>query len=291
MDITLIQIKKGCNEELNSFKQDIINYLATKKYSSKSITLLTTLRLINNELESRQKPKQSVKVINKYRQIIKSKDENFIATNKKKDTLINDLDFIVSCSKKNSSSSLSSDISLACTRCDTISLEEEKVPNFLQDMPNYLGKKRKSTTDDADLIKAFDDSLNSKKTNIFDNFTDEFTLLRCIKNVNSSKSVCFSSKEYDSTNCGTTRNSRLNSYYNHSLDLSTKDNSPYSGKCIALDLNEENSNKINAFDTDSSDCNELIKIGSCRKNSKKSKEMEIFLCSLDIEETDSFFSL
>ena len=151
MDITLLQIKKGCNEELNLFKQDIINYLATKKYSSKSITLLNTLKLINNELETRQKPKQSNKAINKYRQIIKSKDEIF--SNLKNDNIlsINDLNLFVPNNKKNSSGSLNSQISLDCTRCDFSSLEDEKVPSFLQDTPNYLGKKRKSTNDDADL--------------------------------------------------------------------------------------------------------------------------------------------
>ena len=54
MDITLYQITNGTNEELIDFKETLINYISNKKYSTKSITLLKTLKKINQELERRE---------------------------------------------------------------------------------------------------------------------------------------------------------------------------------------------------------------------------------------------
>lgn len=54
MDITKHQIKNGSTQDLLAFRNEIAKYLAIKKYSTKSITLLTTMKKINIELAKRE---------------------------------------------------------------------------------------------------------------------------------------------------------------------------------------------------------------------------------------------
>lgn len=54
MDITKHQIKNGSIRDLMCFRNEIARYLESKKYSTKSITLLTTMKNINNELSKRE---------------------------------------------------------------------------------------------------------------------------------------------------------------------------------------------------------------------------------------------
>lgn len=58
MDITMHQIKNGTIQELMALKNEIAKYLGSKKYSTKSITLLTTMKDINIEISNRQSLKQ-----------------------------------------------------------------------------------------------------------------------------------------------------------------------------------------------------------------------------------------
>lgn len=53
MDITLLQIQNGTNTDLINFKTEIIVYLQNKKFSTKSITLVKTLKMIDKELNKR----------------------------------------------------------------------------------------------------------------------------------------------------------------------------------------------------------------------------------------------
>lgn len=57
MDITLMQIQNGTFLELMFFKKEIINYLSDKKFSTKSITLVKTLKLIDREISRRKNGK------------------------------------------------------------------------------------------------------------------------------------------------------------------------------------------------------------------------------------------
>lgn len=54
MDITLLQIKQGKLAELIKLKKEIINYLADKTFSTKSITLVKTIKIIDNEIQKRR---------------------------------------------------------------------------------------------------------------------------------------------------------------------------------------------------------------------------------------------
>lgn len=58
MDITKHQIKNGSTQELIAFRNEIAVYLGSKKYSSKSITLLSTMKNINIELTNRESLKK-----------------------------------------------------------------------------------------------------------------------------------------------------------------------------------------------------------------------------------------
>ncbi len=57
MDITLLQIQNGTNSDLINFKTEIIIYLQNKKFSTKSITLVKTLKMIDKELSKRHEGK------------------------------------------------------------------------------------------------------------------------------------------------------------------------------------------------------------------------------------------
>lgn len=72
MDITMYQITKGTDDELIDFKNTLINYISNKKYSTKSITLLKTLKKINQELEKRENDKLLINT--KSPNIIKDKE-------------------------------------------------------------------------------------------------------------------------------------------------------------------------------------------------------------------------
>ena len=54
MDITLLQIQNGKTSELLELKKEIIGYLYNKKFSTKSITLVKTLKLIDRETIKRK---------------------------------------------------------------------------------------------------------------------------------------------------------------------------------------------------------------------------------------------
>ena len=55
MDITILQIQSGSNQELSQFKKEIISYLTNKKFSTKSITLIKTIKMIDKEMIKRRK--------------------------------------------------------------------------------------------------------------------------------------------------------------------------------------------------------------------------------------------
>lgn len=57
MDITFLQIENGSDTELLFFKKEIISYLANKKFSTKSITLVKTLKMLDRELNKRKNGK------------------------------------------------------------------------------------------------------------------------------------------------------------------------------------------------------------------------------------------
>jgi hypothetical protein len=54
MDITLLQIQNGKTSELLQLKKEIVGYLYNKKFSTKSITLVKTLKLIDKETVKRK---------------------------------------------------------------------------------------------------------------------------------------------------------------------------------------------------------------------------------------------
>ena len=57
MDITLLQIQNGSYIDLMYFKKEIISYLSDKKFSTKSITLVKTLKMIDKEIIRRKNGK------------------------------------------------------------------------------------------------------------------------------------------------------------------------------------------------------------------------------------------
>lgn len=57
MDITLLQIQNGSYFDLMFFKKEIISYLSDKKFSTKSITLVKTLKMIDREICRRKNGK------------------------------------------------------------------------------------------------------------------------------------------------------------------------------------------------------------------------------------------
>lgn len=57
MDITLLQVQNGSFNDLMYFKKEIINYLSNKKFSTKSITLVKTLKIIDREINKRKNDK------------------------------------------------------------------------------------------------------------------------------------------------------------------------------------------------------------------------------------------
>jgi hypothetical protein len=57
MDITLLQIQNGSYFDLMYFKKEIISYLSDKKFSTKSITLVKTLKMIDKEISKRKNGK------------------------------------------------------------------------------------------------------------------------------------------------------------------------------------------------------------------------------------------
>ena len=60
MDLTIQQLRKGNTNDLLTFKSEIISYLSNKKYSSKSTTLLATLKMLNKELRSREEKQKII---------------------------------------------------------------------------------------------------------------------------------------------------------------------------------------------------------------------------------------
>ena len=57
MDITLLQVQNGSFNDLMYFKKEIINYLSNKKFSTKSSTLVKTLKIIDREINKRKNDK------------------------------------------------------------------------------------------------------------------------------------------------------------------------------------------------------------------------------------------
>lgn len=78
MDITLLQIQNGSSMELMYLKKEITHYLSSKKFSTKSITLVKTLKLIDKEMLRRKNGK-----------INKAEDSSFeILANKPNSSLV-----------------------------------------------------------------------------------------------------------------------------------------------------------------------------------------------------------
>ena len=288
MDITLIQIKKGSNEELSLFKKEIINYLATKKYSSKSITLLSALKLINDELDTRQEAKKPVKSFNKYINIRFSKDTDTIQISKyfNKSKIINNSD--LNLVDKESLISLDTDMSLSITRHHS-NYEKYKIPDLFQEIPKYLGKKIKKSNDDLDLLKSFDTSFknNNNNNNVFDNLNENIYIIKYPLPSTDIKKISESKTENSSTICESSKNSVLNNACVNKQHTYTIVKNKEENLLNDKDLKTVDNVIIENFNTNSS----INSNNKKEQNSIKNKELEIFLCSVNIDESESFFNL